>query len=86
MGSAATPPGIRLGWLRSRPNAAAMVWRSGTMETLFAIGMLVGLMKPHAEPPKIAPAPVEQQQVQQRMADSDKARPHNKKSEWLLSY
>ena len=49
------------------------------METLFAIGMLVGLMKSHTEPPKAVP-PAEQRQVQ-----AQKSRPH-KKSEWPLSY
>jgi hypothetical protein len=50
------------------------------METLFAIGMMVGLMKSHGEPPKVAAAPVEQRQIQ-----ADKPRPH-KKSEWPLGY
>jgi hypothetical protein len=64
------------------------------METLYAIGMLVGLMNSHAEPPK-AVAPVVQHQVEQRQiehhqveprpTEADKPRPR-KKVEWLLSY
>jgi hypothetical protein len=59
------------------------------METLYAIGMLVGLMNSHAELPK-AVAPVEQRQVEQhqvepRHIEADKPRPR-KKVEWLLSY
>ena len=34
------------------------------METLFAIGMMVGLMKSHAEPPKPVAPTVEQHQVE----------------------
>ena len=46
-------------------------------------GMMVGLMKGFAEPPKVAaPAPVEQHQVADAAA---KPRSH-KKSEWRLDY
>ena len=70
------------------------------MDTLYAIGMMIGLMKAHAEPPKVVPAfdqrqfaqrqvaqqQVAQHQVVQQPAATDKARPPAKKSEWLLSY
>jgi hypothetical protein len=59
-----------------------MVWRVGRMETLFAIGMMVGLMQSRAEPPK---APLVQRQIAQHQAEADKSRPR-KKAEWLLSY
>ena len=55
------------------------------METLFAIGMLVGLMRPYAEPPKAA-APIEQHQSPQRAVEAERTRPRNKKSEWPLGY
>jgi hypothetical protein len=55
------------------------------METLFAIGMLVGLVKSQGEPPKVAAAPVEQRQVLVEKALVEKPRPR-KKSEWSLSY
>lgn len=45
------------------------------METLLAIGMMVGLMKSRAEPRQIQPDPVPAQ----------KPRPHGK-SEWPLGY
>jgi hypothetical protein len=51
------------------------------METLFAIGMMVGLMKSHGEPPKVAAAPAEQRHV-----EAEKSRPRNKKSGWSLDY
>jgi hypothetical protein len=54
------------------------------METLFAIGMMVGLMRSHAEPPKAA-VPLVQRQIAQHQAEAEKPRPR-KKSEWLLSY
>jgi hypothetical protein len=54
------------------------------METLFAIGMMVGLMQSRAEPPKAA-APLVQRQIAQHQAEADKSRPR-KKAEWLLSY
>jgi hypothetical protein len=49
------------------------------METLFAIGMMVGLMKSQAQPPKVAPT------VEQHHAEIDKTKPR-KKSEWPLGY
>jgi hypothetical protein len=55
------------------------------METLFAIGMMVGLMKSHGEPPKAVAAPVEQRQIQAAHVPADRPRAH-KKSEWLLGY
>ena len=50
------------------------------METLFAIGMLVGLMHYHAPPPKPAAVPAVQRPV---LAETS---PPRKKSEWLLGY
>ena len=55
------------------------------METLFAIGMLVGLWKANAEPPKIAAPPVEQRQVQADQVTAEKPKPR-KTSEWPLGY
>jgi hypothetical protein len=57
-----------------------MICRDGAMETLFAIGMMVGLMRSHGEPPKVAAAPVEQRQV-----PAEKHHPR-RKSEWPLDY
>ncbi|MEI8153013.1 MAG: hypothetical protein WCG92_15630 [Hyphomicrobiales bacterium] len=68
------------------------------METLFAIGMMIGLIKVYAEPAK-PPAPVaqlldkrlperhqtEKHQAAQKSAEAGKPRPRNK-SEWVLSY
>ena len=61
------------------------------METLYAFGLLVGLMKAHAEPPKVAPVveqrQLAQQQVAQHSAPTEKLQQHGaKKGEWLLSY
>jgi hypothetical protein len=56
------------------------------METLFAIGMLVGLMKPHADPPRPVPleqVKVERPQAEQRHAAIVKAQ---KKTDWPLDY
>jgi hypothetical protein len=53
------------------------------METLFAIGMMVGLMRSHAEPPKV---PLVQQQIAQHQVEAEKPRQQKKKAEWLLSY
>jgi hypothetical protein len=58
------------------------------METLFAIGMMVGLMRPHAEPPKLAPleqARVERPLSEQRQASAGKAQ-SQRKSDWPLDY
>ena len=58
------------------------------METLFAIGMMVGLMKPYADPPKLAPleqSRVERPQSEQRQAAVGKAQ-SQKKSDWPLDY
>jgi hypothetical protein len=52
------------------------------METLYAIGMLVGLMKAHAEPPKVAAAPPP---IEQHRVVVEKPQPR-KKPEWLLDY
>jgi hypothetical protein len=61
------------------------------MDTLFAIGMLVGLMRGHAEPPKVVAAPLEQRGTAQRQAEAEKPQHRTKsekseKTEWLLSY
>jgi hypothetical protein len=60
------------------------------METLYAIGMMVGLMRGHADPPKAVP--VEQHQLVQRQvaqhpvaAEKPQQQPA-KKSEWPLSF
>jgi hypothetical protein len=55
------------------------------METLYAFGMMVGLMKGFAEPPKpVVVPPVAQHRVAEMAA---KPRPHPaKKSEWPLDY
>jgi hypothetical protein len=58
------------------------------METLFAIGMMVGLMKPHADPPKPMPfeqVNVERPQSEQRHAAAGKTQ-SQKKSDWPLDY
>ena len=53
------------------------------MDTLFAIGMMVGLMKSHAEPPKADPAleqrQVAQHQVKQPQVAAEKPRQQAKK-------
>ena len=58
------------------------------METLFAFGMLVGLMKGHADPPRAAP--FEQPQAEQRPAGQRHAAaenaPSQKSSNWPLDY
>jgi hypothetical protein len=50
------------------------------MDTLLAIGMLVGLWKGHAEPPKVVTPPAELRQV-----TAEKPKPR-KTSEWPLGY
>ena len=55
------------------------------METLFAIGVLVGLWKANAEPPKVATPPVEQRQVQTDHVTAEKPKPR-KTGEWQLGY
>jgi hypothetical protein len=55
------------------------MWR---METLYAIGMLVGLMQVHAEPPKKAPALEQPRQV----VEVAKPRPRDRKSDWRLDF
>jgi hypothetical protein len=55
------------------------------METLYAFGVMVGLMKGFAEPPKpVVVPPIAQHRVAEMVA---KPRPHPaKKSEWRLDY
>jgi hypothetical protein len=55
------------------------------METLYAFGVMIGLMKGFAEPPKpVVVAPIEQHRVAEVVT---KLRPHPaKKSEWPLDY
>jgi hypothetical protein len=65
-----------------------MVWRAALMETLYAFGMMVGLMKGFAEPPKpVVVPPVAQHRVAEMVA---KPRPHpgrkSEKNEWPLDY
>jgi hypothetical protein len=50
------------------------------METLIALGVLVGLWKASAEPPKVAAPPFEQRQV-----TAEKPKPR-KPGEWPLGY
>jgi len=54
------------------------------METLLAIGMLVGLWKANAEPPKVAAPSAEQRQVQVHVT-AEKPKPR-KASDWRLGY
>jgi hypothetical protein len=62
-----------------------MLWRAALMETLYAFGVMVGLMKGFAEPPKpVVVPPVAQHRVAEMVA---KPLPHPaKKSEWRLDY
>jgi len=58
------------------------------MDTLFAFGMLVGLMRAHADPPRAVPfehPQVEQRQAEQRHTAAEKA-PSQKNSNWPLDY
>jgi hypothetical protein len=52
------------------------------METLYAIGMMVGMMQARAEPPKPAVEPP----AIERQAVAEKPRHPHKKSDWPLSY
>jgi hypothetical protein len=52
------------------------------METLYAIGMLVGLMQAHAEPPKKVAAIEQPRQV----VEVAKPRPRDKKADWRLDF
>jgi hypothetical protein len=55
------------------------------METLLVIGVLVGLWKANAEPPKVTVPPIEQRQVQSDHVTAEKPKPR-KTSEWPLGY
>ena len=59
-----------------------MLGRGAVMETLYAIGMLVGLMQAHAEPPKKTPVVQPPRQV----VEVVKPLPRDKKSDWRLDY
>lgn len=69
-----------------------MACGDGVMETLFAIGMMVGLMKPHKEPPRplapvsvVRPVPVDRRDVARREAQAE--RPGlRQKNTWALDY
>lgn len=52
------------------------------METLFAVGAIVGLMRVYAEPPKKAPVIEPPRQV----VEVVKPHPRDKKSDWRLDY
>jgi len=58
------------------------------METLYAFGMMVGLMQSFAEPPKVVapPAPaIEQHRVAEAVTAQQRQRPA-KAGEWRLDY
>lgn len=55
------------------------------MDTLYAIGMMIGLMKGPQAPAKPAATPPAVEQHQAVAEKTDKTRPRQK-SEWLLSY
>ena len=59
-----------------------MLGRGAVMETLYAIGMLVGLMQAHAEPLKKTPVVQPPRQV----VEVVKPLPRDKKSDWRLDY